>query len=80
MHWVYIIRSESTEKFYTGYTNDIERRLLEHNIGHTKSTRNNGPWHLVYCEKLETRLDASRRERQIKSYKSGAAFKKLIEN
>ena len=78
MYVTYILQSISTGKYYIGSANDIRKRLYEHNHGHTKSTRNLGPYKLVYSEKYFTRKDAYRREREFKSYKGGNAFKKLI--
>jgi len=76
----YIIKSGKTSKYYIGSCGDIDKRLQRHNAGMTKSTKNGVPWKLVCVEEFETRQDACRRERQVKSYKGGNAFKKLIDN
>ena len=78
MYTVYILRNTFTNRHYIGSTNDYDRRLFEHNSGQTKSTRQKGEWKLIYKELYSTNLEAKRRERQIKSYKGGNAFKKLI--
>ncbi len=56
MYKVYVIYSEQTKSKYTGHTEDLERRINEHNNGllgvHTKGK---GPWKLVYLEEFETR-------------------------
>ena len=81
MYYVYIIQDPSSGKYYTGYTNNLQKRLREHIKGKTKSLRNRGPFRLVYYESYPNRQQAYRREQQIKSYKSykgGRAFKKLI--
>jgi len=78
MYKVYIIRSIKTGKYYIGYTANFEKRLKEHNIGKTKSTNNRGPYQLIYSEEYENKHEAYKRERQIKSYKGGNAFKVLI--
>ncbi len=75
---VYILRSVQTGKYYVGSTNNLERRLLEHDCNKTRSLINKGPFQLVYQEECRNRLTAYRRELQIKSYKGGKAFKKLI--
>lgn len=64
---VYIINTERN-KLYTGITTDIERRFLEHLSGFrgAKFTRANSPTELLYCEELEDRSSASKREAQIK--------------
>ncbi len=79
MFTVYVLRNEKTGRHYIGCTHDLDRRLIEHNRGQTKSTRQQGPWNLLYMEEYKTLTDAQRRERLIKSYKGGNAFKRLLE-
>ncbi|PIU37397.1 endonuclease [Candidatus Roizmanbacteria bacterium CG_4_8_14_3_um_filter_34_9] len=76
--YVYIIKSSKTNKYYIGYTNNLERRLFEHNHNNTQSLKNKGPFILIYKEQFINKLDATKRERQIKSYKGGNEFKKLL--
>lgn len=80
MFYAYIIKSLSTGKFYIGSTADIEKRLKRHNSGYTRSIAKNRPFQLIYNEEFKTREEAYRRERQIKSYKGGNAFKKLVQS
>ncbi len=79
-YFVYIIQSQTTNRYYIGMTNDINKRIIYHNHGANKSTRNKGPWKLIYQEKLSDKSSAWLRERQIKKYKGGEAFKKLVNN
>ena len=58
---------------------DIEVRLAQHNRGKTRSTKSGIPWVVIYSEEYNSRKEAYKRERQIKSYKGGNAFKKLID-
>jgi len=71
MFYVYILVSQSTGKRYIGQTNDLERRVAEHNSiehNHRKHTsRNQGPWKLVYHEEHPTRSEAMEREKWLKS-------------
>ncbi len=78
MWFVYIIKSKQNLKHYIGCTSNLNRRIEEHNRGYNKSTKFHIPWELLYVEKFETQEDAFNRERKIKSYKGGNAFKKLI--
>jgi putative endonuclease len=78
MFKVYILKNSATGKHYIGSTNDFVRRLTEHNRGQTKSTRTKGIWKVIYTEDFDTALEAKRREKQIKSYKGGNAFRKLF--
>ena len=77
MHFVYILKSLVTERYYIGHTADLDKRLEEHNRGKTKSTKGYIPWKIVYTEKFETKSEAFKREQEIKSFKSGLKFKEL---
>ena len=68
MTWtVYILRC-ADDTLYTGITNDLERRLADHQAGQgAKYTRGRGPLQLVYQETCEGRGPASKRENEIKS-------------
>ena len=78
MYYVYIIKSETTGRYYIGVTSDLVQRLKHHNSGANRSTKNKGPWVVAYSEKFNDKKSAWLRERQIKKYKGGEAFKKLI--
>jgi putative endonuclease len=78
MYIAYIIKSLKVNRYYIGSTENIERRLSYHNSGKVKSTKAYKPWKIVYTERFETKSDALKREKQIKPYKSGDAFKKLL--
>ncbi len=77
-YYMYIIQSESNGGFYIGHSHDVDLRVARHNLGWTRSTRGRGPWKLVYVEKFETKLDAIRREREIKKRKSREYICRLI--
>jgi putative endonuclease len=77
-YFVYILRSEKDSSYYIGQTRDLERRLIRHNRGGGNFTKKKIPYRLIYSETWPTRNDAVSRERLIKSYKGGEAFKKLI--
>ena len=78
MFTTYVLRNTKTGKHYIGSTNDIERRISEHNRGQTRSTRQEGHWIVIYTEIFGSSIKAKEREKQIKSYKGGNAFKKLM--
>jgi putative endonuclease len=77
-HYVYILRSLKDSKYYIGETHDVEARLLFHNSGRQRSTKNRIPFVLILVEQFETREAALTREKQIKSWKGGNAFKILV--
>ena len=76
---VYILRSESSGRFYIGCAEDPRMRLAEHNRGQTTSTRGRGPWLVVYEERFATSSEALKRERQLKSWKSHRSIQQLID-
>lgn len=66
MNYTYIVRC-SDGSLYTGWTNDLEKRIRVHNDGRgAKYTKSRRPVTLVYYEEFHTREDAMRREREIK--------------
>mgnify|MGYP000889111320 CR=1 FL=1 len=70
MYWVYILQSETTGRYYCGSTEDVERRVRQHNDpdyhGSKTTKRFDGPWKVVWRESWETRSAAMLRERQVK--------------
>lgn len=78
MYIVYILKSQTNNKHYIGSTKDLEERLQRHNQGRNKWTKRHKPWEVIYTEEYDTKKEAQKREKQIKSYKGGNAFKKLI--
>jgi len=77
-YFVYILQSIKDSKYYIGSTSNVEARVDYHNSGRQSSTKNRIPFILVYSEECTTKKEALIRENQIKSYKGGNAFKKLI--
>ena len=67
--FVYIVRC-SDETYYTGITNDLKRRVYEHNHKNDPNsyTNNRKPVELVYYEEFSNPMDAIRREKQIKGW------------
>ncbi|MCW3980264.1 MAG: GIY-YIG nuclease family protein [Candidatus Bathyarchaeota archaeon] len=66
-YYVYMILCENGS-YYTGYTKNIELRFNQHKKGlGARYTRINRPKKVVHVEKFSTRVDAVRREREIKS-------------
>ena len=66
-NYTYILRC-ADGTLYTGWTNDLDKRLAAHNAGTAaKYTRPRRPVTLVYQEAFPTQEEAMRREWQIKS-------------
>ena len=78
MYHVYILESLTSKRKYIGVTSDINKRIRHHNTGVNISTRKRGPWKLIYSEEYQDKKSAWLRERMIKSYKGGNAFKRLL--
>lgn len=78
MWTVYIIYSGKLDRYYTGYTEDIQKRLTRHNDGWGNYTSKANDWVLVYSEIYTTKSDALKRERDIKSRKSRKYIEDLI--
>jgi len=47
---VYAIQSELSNRIYVGQTDDLSRRLNEHNVGRVKSTKKEAPWKILAVE------------------------------
>ena len=71
---------KKTGRYYIGQTRNLAKRLEKHPLGKTKSVKNRGEFALVYSEECFSRAQAMRREKQIKAYKGGNAFKRLLED
>jgi putative endonuclease len=67
MYYTYVIQSRKDEKFYTGSTKDLRKRFNDHNSGKVSSTKNRGPFVLVYYEACLNEQDARYREKYLKS-------------
>ena len=69
MYYVYILKSRKDGWHYTGMTNNLERRIAQHNAGDiaTPSTMNRGPFDLIFCEIVKDRVEARQREKYFKS-------------
>ncbi len=82
MHYVYILRNPEG-KHYIGETEDLDRRLIEHNKDNGHFTGYNGPWELVVSQICSDRIEARKLERKLKSFKNPSyaiKYLKEIEN
>jgi len=77
MYCTYILKSFKNNRYYVGSTEDINKRLLEHNLGKVRSTKLHCPWEIYHCEEYQTRSEAFNREMQIKSWKKRNMIEKL---
>ncbi|MFH1366037.1 MAG: GIY-YIG nuclease family protein [Patescibacteria group bacterium] len=75
MYYVYVLKSLKDEKLYIGSTNDLKRRLSEHNNGLNRSTKARRPFEIRYYEACINERDARIREYNLK--KDGKALGQL---
>ena len=74
MYYVYVLYNldvRSQRKFYIGVTNDLKKRVAEHNARECGWTSGFGPWSLVYYEAYLSWKDASVREQRLKNHGKG---------
>lgn len=76
MHFIYILQSLKDKRTYVGYTDNVERRLIQHNSGYVRSTKHRIPFKLLFVEEFKTSKEAKRRELY---WKSGVGRRKLKE-
>jgi putative endonuclease len=67
MFYTYVLQSKKDKKWYTGYTNNLRKRFKEHNSGEVYSTKNRGPFVLIYYESCLNEQDARSREKYLKT-------------
>ena len=75
MFYLYILKSKKDNNLYIGSTNNLKRRLLEHNNGESLSTKGRRPFELRYYESYYNESDARKREFLLK--KDGRALSQL---
>ena len=66
-YYTYILKSKKDGKLYTGFTNDLRKRLFEHNTGLSRYTKNRGPFVLIYYEACLSKTKAMSRELYLKT-------------
>ena len=67
-HYVYVLQFKNNKDLYKGYTKNLKLRLEQHNKGLVDSTKNKGPFKLVYFESCLNQQDATHREKYLKTY------------
>ena len=67
MYYVYVLKSKTKDFYYKGFCSNLEKRLLQHNLGMTKSNKAYAPFDIVYYEVCNSEKDAVDKERYWKS-------------
>ncbi len=66
-HITYVLQSKNNGRRYTGYTNDLRKRLREHNELKSSYTKYRGPYECIYYEACRNERDAKAREKYLKT-------------
>jgi len=78
MYYTYVLKSDKDGKLYVGWTEDLNRRISDHNNGKVNSTMNRQPLKLVYYEACNSKQDAIAREKSLKTGFGRAYLKRRI--
>jgi len=80
MYFTYVLYSEKFNRIYIGYSANPQKRLTIHNSDeNTGWTRRYQPWVILYFEKYETKTEALKREKQLKTSRGRAFIKSLLD-
>ena len=77
--FAYILISNVDESLYIGQTQNLEKRLLKHNNGYVKSTKAKKSWNILHYKECETRAEAMKIEKYLKSLKKRSSILRWIE-
>jgi putative endonuclease len=77
MYWCYVIYSSPRGQYYIGVTDDVSRRVQEHNNGISKWTKGKGPWQLEVSKEFISLGEARKFENLLKRQKGGDGFYQL---
>lgn len=75
---VYILFCEKDNMLYTGYTSNLERRLIQHQNGESNNTSKRRPVKLIFCEYYLFKEDAMKRENYFKTTAGKKAIKLML--
>lgn len=78
--YVYILKSKKDNRTYTGSTDNIERRLSQHQKGQVTSTKNRLPVELIYSEQFSSLEEARKKEKYYKSCSGRKVLKNIFKN
>jgi len=80
-YWAYILKSlriTAKKNYYIGHTNNLKRRLVDHNRGKDHSSKCGRPWKIVYKKTFNNRCDAIKHEIYLKKLKNKKYLEKII--
>ena len=77
-YFLYILKSDVTEKYYTGISQNPHQRLIYHNSIEKGFTSKYRPWNIVFTRRYDTKFEARMNEIKVKKWKSKRMIDKLI--
>ncbi|WP_093369464.1 GIY-YIG nuclease family protein [Psychroflexus sediminis] len=77
-YFTYILESLKDGRFYIGQSQDLQKRLEEHNKGFSRYTKPYRPWKLIWQQSFNTRKEAYQLEQKLKTLKSRERLIKFI--
>ena len=80
MYYTYVLLSEKDGKFYTGFTSDLKLRFEQHSQGLVAATSDRRPLRLIYYEACLDQIDATKREKYLKTYHGKMFLKKRLKS
>ena len=80
MFYNYILQSKKNNNLYVGYTNNLKKRLEEHNRGLNQSTKPYRPWKIIYYEACLNEKDTERRENYLKISQGQRLLKRRLKD
>ena len=80
MYFVYVLKSKKDYNLYVGYTNNVRRRVEEHNSGKVRITKYRRPFKLIYLEGYLNQKDATSREKFFKTGWGRTHLKRVLKN
>lgn len=80
MYYTYVLQSQKDGKFYTGFTQNLKLRFKQHNNGKVESTKDRRPLKLLYYEACLERIDATQREKYLKTYHGKMFLQKRLKS
>lgn len=80
MFYVYLLHSKRDGSFYTGCTNNLQRRFADHKKGSVFSTRQKNPLMLIHYEAFLNQKDAYNREKWLKTGWGRNHIRKILNN
>ena len=80
MYYTYVLRRLNDNRFYTGFTRDLNQRFEQHQKGRVDSTKDRRPLELIYYEACLEQKYATKREKYLKTYNGKMFLRKSLKS